>query len=291
LSFVESAQHIHAFRSLINASSPRIVAKVENQGGMDNVHEIVEAADAIMIDRGDLSVETSLYDVAIKQKQIIDAARKHGRPVIVATEMLHTMIQNPFPTKAEVSDISNAVLDGCSATMLSGETAVGPFALEAVATMRQVIDAAEEHLQSETQKNSAYRQTSVPEAISSVIPTLCRSLPISKIVALTRSGYAARMIAAHRLRQPILAVSDDAAAARSFNLIAGTKGVFSDVSFSRTSADHIVRVLEMLWGTQLILDSDVVLVTGISYPTPGSRMNTIQIYNIGDLAGSLGWRN
>ena len=291
LSFVESAQHILAFRNLINASSPRIVAKVENQGGMDNVHEIVEAADAIMIDRGDLSVETSLYDVAIKQKQIIDAARRHGRPVIVATEMLHTMIQNPFPTKAEVSDISNAVLDGCSATMLSGETAVGPFALEAVATMRQVIDAAEEHLQSETQKNSACRQTSVPEAISSVIPTLCRSLPISKIVALTRSGYAARMIAAHRLRQPILAVSDDAAAARSFNLIAGTKGVFSDVSFSRTSADHIVRVLEMLWGTQLILNSDVVLVTGISYPTPGSRMNTIQIYNIGDLAGSLGWRN
>lgn len=289
LSFVESAAHIIAFRNLINSSWPRIVAKVENQGGMDRVHEIVEVADAIMIDRGDLSVETSLYDVAIKQKQIIEAARRYGRPVIVATEMLHTMIQNPFPTKAEVADISNAVLDGCAATMLSGETAIGAFPLEAVATMRQVIDAAESHLQSEIDRTSVSRGGSVPEVMSAVIPILCRSLPITKIVAVTRSGYAARMIAVHRLRQPILAVSDDAAAARSFNLITGTTGVFSDVSFSRSSADHIVHVLKMLWKRGLISNSDEVLVTGISYPTPGSRMNTIQIYNIGDLANTLVW--
>lgn len=289
LSFVESAAHILAFREMIGGRGPRIVAKVENQGGMNNVHEIVEAADAIMIDRGDLSVETSLYDVAIKQKQIIEAARRHGKPVIVATEMLHTMIQNPFPTKAEVADISNAVLDGCSATMLSGETAIGPFALEAVATMREVIEAAENHWQSVMDKAQPPTSSSVPESISSVIPILCRSLPITKIVAITRSGYAARMIATHRLQQPILAVSDDAAAARSFNLIAGTTGVFSDTPFSRISTDHIAHVLRMLWLRGLILDSDTVLVTGISYPTPGSRMNTIQIFNIGELSKELEW--
>lgn len=291
LSFVESAAHIFAFRELINGRGPRIVAKVENQGGIDNVLEIVEAADAIMIDRGDLSVETTLYDVAIKQKQIIGAARLHGKPVIVATEMLHTMIQNSFPTKAEVTDISNAVLDGCAATMLSGETAIGSFALEAVTTMRQVIEAAENHFQSEVEKSHVSSGANVPEVISSVIPTLCRSLPITKIVAVTRSGYAARMIATHRLQQPILAVSDDASAARSFNLIAGTKGVYSDVPFSRISADHIIHVLRMLWSKRLILDSDVVLVAGISYPTPGSRMNTIQIYSIGELARTFDWQN
>jgi pyruvate kinase len=291
LSFVESAAHIFAFRDLIKGRGPRIVAKVENQGGIDNVLEIVEAADAIMIDRGDLSVETTLYDVAIKQKQIIGAARLHGKPVIVATEMLHTMIQNSFPTKAEVTDISNAVLDGCAATMLSGETAIGSFALEAVTTMRQVIEAAESHFQSEVEKFHVSSGVNVPEVISSVIPTLCRSLPITKIVAVTRSGYAARMIATHRLQQPILAVSDDASAARSFNLIAGTKGVYSDVPFSRISADHIIHVLRMLWSKQLILDSDVVLVAGISYPTPGSRMNTIQIYSIGELAKTFDWQN
>lgn len=291
LSFVESAEHIIAFRNLINGGGPRIVAKVENQGGMDCVHQIVEAADAIMIDRGDLSVETSLYDVAIKQKQIISAARGYGRPVIVATEMLHTMILNPFPTKAEVSDISNAVLDGCSATMLSGETAIGSYSLEAVNTMRQVIDATESHLRSEKERDFVSFGASVPEAMSAVIPMLCRSLPISKIIAVTRSGYAARMIAVHHLSQPILAVSDDVAAARSFNLIAGTTGVFSDVPFSRFSADHIMLVLKMLWKRGLISNSDEVLVTGISYPTPGSRMNTIQIYNIGDLSKTLAWSN
>ncbi len=289
LSFVESAEHILAFRELINGRGPRIVAKVENQGGMNRVHEIAEAADAIMIDRGDLSVETSLHDVAIRQKTIINAARQHGRPVIVATEMLHTMIDNPFPTKAEVADISNAVLDGCAATMLSGETAVGSFPLQAVNTMSQVIDAAEMHLQAEFEKSHISAGSTVPEVISSVIPTLCRSLPVTKVVAITRSGYAARMIATHGLRQPILAVSDDAAAARSFNLIAGTQGVFSKVPFSRISADHIVHVLKMLWGKGLIGDGDILLVTGISYPTPGSRMNTLQIFNAGELAKTLGW--
>jgi len=289
LSFVESAEHILAISELINGRGPRIVAKVENQGGMDRVHEIAEAADAIMIDRGDLSVETSLHDVTISQKTIINAARQHGRPVIVATEMLHTMIDNPFPTKAEVADITNAVLDGCSATMLSGETAVGLFPLEAVNTMSQVIDAAEMYSQAEFKKSDISIESSVPEMISSVVPTLCRSLPITKVVAITRSGYAARMIATHGLCQPIIAVSDDAAAARSFNLIAGTKGVFSDIPFSRVSADHIVHVLQILWGKALIGNGDLLLVTGISYPTLGSRMNTLQIFNAGALAKALGW--
>lgn len=289
LSFVESAAHILAFRDLIKGGTPRIVAKVENQGGLDRVHEIVEAADAIMIDRGDLSVETSLHDIAIKQKQIIEAARRHGRPVIVATEMLHTMIENPFPTKSEVCDISNAVLDGCSATMLSGETAVGTYPSEAVATMRQVIDATEAHLQEQLDRSSLLPQVSVPEAMSRVIPILCRSLPITKIVAITRSGYAARMIAVHRLRQPILAVSDELAAVRSFNLIAGAYGIFSEVSFPKASADHVTQVLKMLFERNHITKNDLVLVTGVSYPTPGCRMNTIQIHDIGGLAGMFAW--
>lgn len=289
LSFVESARHILAFRELIDNRGPRIIAKVENRGGIENVHEIVEAADAIMIDRGDLSVETSLFDVAIKQKAIIEAARRFGKPVIVATEMLHTMIENPFPTKAEVSDISNAVLDGCAATMLSGETAVGPFALEAVTTMRNVIEAAEDHYLAKADQVAPAQGMSLPEAISTVIPTLCRSLPITKIVAITRSGYAARMIATHRLRQPILAVSDDPTAARSFNLIAGTRGIVSTIPFSRISADHIICILKLLWEQCEIVSEDLVLVTGIAYPTPGSRMNTIQVFRIGELAASLAW--
>ncbi len=290
LSFVESAAHIEAFRKLIGGNTPRIVAKVENQGGMDNAAEIAASADAVMIDRGDLSVETSLHDVALRQKRIIAAARAHGRPVIVATEMLHTMIQNSFPTKAEVSDITNAVLDGCAATMLSGETAIGAYPVESVRLMRAVTDAAEIHAQGEFDQDAVALGNSIPEVIGRVIPMMCRALPITKIVAITRSGFAARMIAVRRPRQPILAVSDDAAAARSFNLIAGTTGVHSDFPFPASSIDHIGRVLEMLWRRGLLVESDLVLTTGVVYPRPGSRMNAVQINHVLDLVASLGWR-
>ncbi|MBX3456236.1 pyruvate kinase [Ferrovibrio sp.] len=287
LSFVESAGHVRAFRDLIGSSSPRIVAKVENQGGMDHVDEIAEAADAIMVDRGDLSVETSLHDVALRQKRIIAAAREHGKPVIVATEMLHTMIQNPFPTKAEVSDITNAVLDGCAATMLSGETAMGDFPVEAVRIMAQVATAAEAHVQADLDAGKPDIGANVADAVGNVIPALCRALPIDKIVAITRSGFAARMIARHRPRQPILAVSDDAVAARSFNLIAGTLGVVSDVPFRRDSGDHIPRVLQQLHGRGLLAADDMVLVVGVSYPGKNTRMNTVQIHRISDVMANL----
>jgi len=289
LSFVESAAHVEAFRDLIDGTSPRIVAKVENQRGMDNVAEIAAVADAIMVDRGDLSVETSLHDVALRQKVIIQAAAKHGRPVIIATEMLHTMIENSFPTKAEVSDITNAVLDGCAATMLSGETAIGRFPEEAVRLMRDVAQASEVHVQAELNAATHNFGNSVPEVMGEVIDVMCRALPITKIVAITRSGFAARMIAVHRPRQPIIAVSDDAAAARSFNLFAGTTGVHSETRFLRSSIDHIGQILEMLWRRNFLDDEDFVLTTGLTYPYPGNRMNSLQLNKVRELAASLDW--
>jgi len=289
LSFVESAKHIKSFQELINGRGPKIVAKVENQGGIDHLLEIVEATDAIMIDRGDLSVETSLYDVAIKQKQIIDAASRLGKPVIVATEMLHTMIENSFPTKAEISDITNAVLDGCAATMLSGETAVGLYPVESVRVMSQVISAAEEYLQRDKNKLEKVVGEGIPHAVSMSVPVVCETSGITKIVAITRSGYAARMIARHRLSIPIIAVTDEVATVKSLNLIAGTKGVLSPTPFSKKSTDHIAEALKMLWLSEEIIESDVVLVTGVSYPISGSRMNTVQVFKISDLRSALEW--
>ena len=289
LSFVESGSHVEAFRELIGGTTPRIVAKVENQRGMDNVEEIAAVADAIMVDRGDLSVETSLHDVALRQKFIIQAAAKFGRPVIIATEMLHTMIENSFPTKAEVSDITNAVLDGCAATMLSGETAIGRFPEEAVRLMRDVADASEIHVQEQLSSATLNFGNSVPEVMGEVIDVMCRALPITKIVAITRSGFAARMIAVHRPRQPIIAVSDDAAAARSFNLFAGTTGVHSETHFLRSSIDHIGQILEMLWRRNYLDDEDFVLTTGLTYPYPGNRMNSLQLNKVQELAASLDW--
>ena len=295
ISFVDSAEHVNAVRELCSGNWPRIVSKVENQGGLDNLEQIVEATDAVMIDRGDLSVETNLENLVLFQKRILDVSRSHGKPVIVATEMLHTMIENPFPTKAEVSDITNAVLDGCSAAMLSGETAVGAHATESVAVMQRVADAAETDLQAQLDDGREAvrrgdRPTSVPQAMEDAVALICRSLPITKIVAVTISGYAARMTAARRPRQPIIAVSNDPIAARSFNLFWGARGVHVDIPFSKTSTDHVVKCLEELWRRGVLDDDDLILVAALGYPSSGNRMNLLQTHAVSDLRKTLRWK-
>ena len=289
ISFVESAKHLESFRKLIGQRSLKLIAKIENQRGLENLEEVVTAADAIMIDRGDLSVETSLHDIAIKQKRIIKEARRLGKPVIVATEMLHTMIENSFPTKSEVADISNAVLDGASATMLSGETAIGKFPVEAVTTMKKIIEATELSIFGSQDDDNSLLSTSISDAISSAIPVICKELPITKIVVITRSGYAANMISRASLKQPIIAVSDDYMASKSFNLIPGTQGIFSQIPFEKITSDHIFFILKNLYLDKILEPKDLVVVSGITYPVKGSRMNTIQIYRIGELAEEFTW--
>lgn len=287
ISFVESAAHVDAIRQLVGGRSPQILAKIENRGGLDNLAAVIGAADAIMIDRGDLSVETTMEQVAIHQKTIIDAARAAGKPVVVATEMLHSMIENDFPTKAEVSDITNAVLDGCSATMLSGETAVGRHGVTAIETMRKVSDVATRHLRAAC--DAATLRTSVPEAMAAAIAQVLRALPITKVVAITRSGYAARVLSSLSVPQPILAVSDDPAMARAFNLYAGVEGVHFDAPFPRGSADHVKACIRQLYERGQLSAADHILVTGVIYPRSGTRMNLLQIHLMSDLIAEFGW--
>ena len=246
ISFVESAGHVSAIRELVGCGSPLVLAKIENQGGLDHMDEIIAEADAIMIDRGDLSVETSLEKMAVYQKQIISAARKLGKPVVVATEMLHTMIVNNFPTKAEVSDISNAVFDGCSATMLSGETAMGDYPIDAVQTMRRVVDMAYANMDTRAISRKDVDSGHIDAFVDAIVEIL-NGVAITKVIVVTRSGFAARMLASRLIMQPILAFSDDLDMVRSFNLFAGVTGVYSDKAFSRGSADHIKNCIYSLY--------------------------------------------
>ena len=289
ISFVESAKHVETIRGLTSGSWPRIVAKIENSGGLENMNEVIDAADAIMIDRGDLAVETNLESVAIFQKQILNSATDRSKPVIVATELLHTMIENPFPTKAEVSDISNAVLDGASATMLSGETAVGEYAVEAVTMMQRTCSAANHYINQSIYRENVKLDNSIPKVMGDAIASICQSLPITKIVAVTISGYAARVISMKNFRQPLLALSNDVMAAKSFNILPGTQGVFVDIPFSKISTDHVPECLSILWQRKLINLDDMLLVTAVAYPRSGNRMNLIQTHNVRDLAETMGW--
>jgi pyruvate kinase len=292
ISFVESAEHVEAIRAQIDATVPRIVSKIENRRGVENMAAVIAATDAVMIDRGDLSVETTYETVSLYQKQILEFAAAADKPVIVATEMLHSMIEHAHPTKAEISDITNAVLDRCAATMLSGETAIGAYAVGAVSVMRKIADAAIQFQEEREKASQPFRADGapVPEVVGQAIALICRNLPITKIVVVTRSGYAARTVAAGRPYQPIIAVTDDPRVVRSFAIYPGTRGVLVDVPFSKTSTDHIVTCLEQLWHKAELVEDDMILVTAVGYPRSGNRMNLIQTHRVSDLIETLGWR-
>lgn len=289
LSFVESKAHVEAIREVIAPHNyPRIVSKIENQGGLNFMEEVIASSDAIMIDRGDLSVETELDSIALRQKEIILSALRYAKPVIVATELLHSMIENSFPTKAEVCDISNAVLDGCAAVMLSGETAVGKNPVQAVSLMRRVVDQSEA-FRRKLQAAQMDNRSAVPAAMASAIEILCRESAITKVIAISRGGFAARTLAMRNLAQPIIAVSDDKLAAKSFNIFPGVEGVFFPEKFPRDSLDHVSGVLKQLRAMGKIGDNDLALITAVGYPRSGNRMNMIQMHLISDLVASLGW--
>ena len=189
-----------------------------------------------------------------------------------------------------MSDITNAVIDGCAATMLSGETAVGDFPIEAVRTMRGIADATRVQILSDETPRTSETDSIPGAAMREAIEAMCRTQPITKIVAITISGYAARLLSMRNLSQPILAVSNDARAARCFGLFPGTEGIFVDLTFTRKSTDHIPACLYELWSRGKLEEDDVVLVTSLAYPKSGNRMNLVQTHVVGDLIEVLEWR-
>lgn len=289
-SFVGHPSDVETIRSLVDGRGPEIIAKIETQPAMENLAALIQVSDALMIDRGDLSVETRSENVALLQKRILEEAHGSSCPIIVATEILQSMIHSPTPTKAEITDITTSVLDKATALMLSAETAVGEFPIESISTMRRVADAASLHMQESMSVEKRDGFDTVPQAIGDAIALICQNLEITKIVAITISGYAARMVSGKMPRQPILAVTNDQNAARRFNLMPGTKGIYLDVAFSRTSTQHIPECLEILWRQGELVDEDLIVVTAVSYPKSGNRMNLIQTHRVGDLKDSLDWK-
>ena len=289
VSYVEVPADVRAVREAVGEAGPAIITKIETAPALENISDLIEMSDGLMIDRGDLSMATSLESVALLQKRILKEAEQAACPVIVATEFLQSMVHSPVPTKAEVGDITQSVLDGASGLMLSAETAVGDYPVESIDIMRRVAEASSQHLQRNMDNDNGGSNEGVPLIIGDAIALICRRLNVTKVVAITISGYAARMVAARNPRQPILAVTNDAEAARRFNLLRGTRGFYVDVPFSRTSTDHVPMCLEQLWRQGELTDDDLILVTAVGYPRSGNRMNLIQTHRVADLKESLKW--
>ena len=212
ISFVRTSADILKLRNILEktGSSIKIIAKIETKESIDNIDEIIKASDGIMVARGDLAVEVSAEQVPILQKMIIRKCNDIGKPVITATQMLESMIKNPVPTRAEVNDVANAIFDGADAVMLSEETALGDYPVKAVEIMNRVSRCAEKNFNYEdalARKNLLPKP--VADSISYAIVNVSHNVGAKAIVALTESGFTARIISRYKPQQPILALTPD----------------------------------------------------------------------------------
>ena len=226
-SFVRRASDIEDIRALLKELGGEkigIIAKIENREGVENMEEILCAADGVMVARGDLGVEIPAYEVPIVQKQMIEMSIRMGKTVITATQMLDSMIRNPRPTRAEVSDVANAVFDGTSCVMLSGETASGKYPIEAVTTMARIVEEAESAINYWKRFASRDNESdTIPAAISHTACSTARDLGAKAILAATTSGYTAKSIARFMPGCPIAAITTSERVRRSLALTWGVR--------------------------------------------------------------------
>lgn len=254
-----------------------IIAKIENNEGVKNSAEILEAANGIMVARGDLGIEIEPEKVPLVQKSLIKQCNQRGKLVITATEMLESMISQPSPTRAEVSDVANAILDGSDAIMLSGETAVGKYPVEAVDMMARIAHETESAVKS---KVEATHFINISDTVSKAIQEICQSMPLSKVVALTRTGYTARMIARFKLTQPIYVVTPDLEVKKQLELVFGVKPIFVDYLGEK---DMVAAVARRLCELGVIDSKETVLFTAGKRTNVKHASNTIEIHKIDEL--------
>ncbi len=277
LSFTRSAQDIADLRSAASGFDGAVIAKIENSSGMQNFDEILAAVDGVMIARGDLGVEIPTERVPLVQKLLIRRCNQAGKPVVTATEMLESMMHNSSPTRAEVSDVANAILDGTDATMLSGETAVGEYPVESVSVMARVALETEKATVS-TVEDQGF--VNISDTVSRSIQRICQSMPLTKIVTLTRSGYTAKMIARFKVPQPIIAVTFSPVAKRQLELVYGVIPVYVDYT---QETDRILTVACHLYAMNLLNNQDTVLFTAAFRTQQKHASNLIEIHQMKEL--------
>lgn len=285
-SFSRSRDDILELRRFLEEkhSEAKIIAKIENDSGLENFEQILEIADGIMVARGDLGVELPAEEVPLLQKEIIRRCNRAGKPVITATQMLESMIEHARPTRAEASDVANAIFDGTDAVMLSGETAVGRFPVEAVQTMARIAQRAEEALDFEKilAVSERFTKTNVTDAISYATCHTARELGAAAIITPTETGHTARMVSKHRPRAPIIAVTPNGGVAAQLKLTWGTLPLLCPPVHSTDEMFLVATRAARQAG--LVRDGDLVVFTaGVPVGVSGTT-NLLRVETVGEIA-------
>lgn len=282
-SFVQKAADVLEIRKLLEARDAQchIIAKIESGQGVSNIDEILLVADGIMIARGDLGVEIPTEEVPLVQKMIIEKCNRMGKPVITATQMLDSMIRNPRPTRAEASDVANAIFDGTDAIMLSGETANGKYPVDAVKTMARIALRSEQALNFEEMLRTRCIQCSTPDAVSHATSSLAWDLEAAAIITATKSGSTARMVSKYRPKAPIIAGTPEEAVLRKLNLVWGVNPLLIDET--KGTDELVAEAVAKALSADYIHSGDLVVITaGVPVGVPGST-NLIKVQVVGQV--------
>ena len=283
-SFVRTAQDVYDIRNLLNEydSNIRIIAKIENREGVNNIDSILSAADAVMVARGDLGVEIDFTELPGIPKNISDRSFSFGKPIVTATQMLDSMMVNPRPTRAEISDVANAIYDGTSAIMLSGETAAGAYPVEALKTMSAIAERTENepHYRDERFKDAAHGQISVSDATAHAACLTARDVNAAAIVTVSESGNTARLLSKYRPTQPIIACVMDEQVQRQLSL---SWGITSLLMGPAKSTDELIEMSTALAQKNGYLHNGelAVVTAGVPVGVSGTT-NMIKIHMVGN---------
>ena len=287
-SFVRTAQDVYDIRNLLNEydSNILIIAKIENREGVNNIDSILSAADAVMVARGDLGVEIDFTELPGIQKDIIDRSFSFGKPIVTATQMLDSMMVNPRPTRAEISDVANAIYDGTSAIMLSGETAAGDYPVEALKTMSAIAERTENEEHYRPQRHAEI-QISVSDATAHAACLTAKDVNAAAIVTVSESGNTARLLSKYRPKQPIIACVMDEQVQRQLSL---SWGITSLLMGPAHSTDELIEMSTALAEKNGYLHNGelAVVTAGVPVGVSGTT-NMIKIHMVGNcLATGVG---
>ncbi|WP_200816604.1 pyruvate kinase [Halobacillus sp. Marseille-P3879] len=285
-SFVRRASDVLEIKELLeqhNASHIQIIPKIENQEGVDNIDDILEVSDGLMVARGDLGVEIPPEDVPLVQKKLIKKCNRVGKPVITATQMLDSMQRNPRPTRAEASDVANAIFDGTDAIMLSGETAAGDYPREAVQTMSNIATKTETGLNYKAilDERSKHSDMTITDAISQSVTHTAINLKVNAVVTPTESGHTARMISKYRPQAPIVAITSSERVNRKLSLVWGVYAVMGPQSES--TDDMLDVAVDRGLASGIVTRGDRVIITGGVPVGESGTTNLMKVHVIGDV--------